>query len=107
MAKLLTKNNSYSVTRSLASNSDKSDLTNPELNKPQWERSDRFVNNFIEQKSFKFKQFKIFVFEQKIFYGFSSNEAEDKGMAHYFTFVGLFGLIVLPTFVMYFFPDYK
>lgn len=48
MAKLLTKNSSYSITRSLASNSDKSDLTNPELNKPQWERSDRFVNNFIE-----------------------------------------------------------
>ena len=48
MAKLLTKNSSYSITRRLASNSDKkSDLTNPELNKPQWERSDRFVYNFI------------------------------------------------------------
>ncbi|RMZ96345.1 NADH dehydrogenase [ubiquinone] 1 beta subcomplex subunit mitochondrial [Brachionus plicatilis] len=57
-----------------------------ELDKPQWERSDRY----------------------KIFYGFDANdEAKDKVVAHFFTFTAFLGFFFVPFLMFYYYPDYK
>ena len=57
-----------------------------EADKQQWEREDRY----------------------KIFYGFDfNNEAADKAVAHFYTFLCFFGFFFIPGFLIYYFPDYR
>lgn len=80
-----------------------------EDDKPEWERSTRYVCDFyVVIKNEYCLLIIIIFFFKRIFYGYDyKNEAADKAFAHLYSLLGLLGFFFVPLFFIYYYPDYK